>query len=380
MQAKILPHLSRHRPIYIIGLNSGTSADGLDVALVRFSSHNMPEILECRTYGYPDSLRERIIALGEAEFRDGIAWLALDRELGVTMGRIVKRFIKKNKLIDLIGSHGQTIRHLPRGYGKPLTLQIGDAAQIARLSGLTVVSDFRRTDIASGGEGAPMSPILHEALFRTEVKGRAIVNIGGIANVTLLPPIGSSREPQAGDSGPGNMTVDLAMKKLFGIKYDASGRTARKGNVDTAFVSKTLATPYFNLRLPKSTGRELFGQSFLANAISELRGRPPEDIIATLSEITVASIAYFILRFGPKINEIYLCGGGAKNRYFASRLKEIFKGNIVATTDALGYDPDYLEALLWAYLAYCFVSESSVNARYFTGAVKPYIPGKLCLP
>ena len=188
MPAKILPHLSRQRPIYVIGLNSGTSADGLDMALVRFSSQKKPEILECRTYGYPDSLRERIIAFGEAEFRDGIAWLTLDRELGLTMGRIVKRFIKRNKAVDLIGSHGQTIRHLPRGYGKPLSLQIGDAAQIARLSGLPVVSDFRRTDIAAGGEGAPMSPILHEALFRAEGKWRAIVNIGGIANVTLLPP------------------------------------------------------------------------------------------------------------------------------------------------------------------------------------------------
>jgi anhydro-N-acetylmuramic acid kinase len=380
MPAKILPHLSHHRPIYIIGLNSGTSADGLDVALVRFSSHKIPEVLECRTYGYPDSLRERIIALGEVEFRDGIAWLALDRELGVTMGRIVKRFVKRNKVVDLIGSHGQTIRHLPKGYGKPLTLQIGDAAQIARLSGLPVVSDFRRNDIASGGQGAPMSPILHEALFRTEAKARAIVNIGGIANVTLLPPIGSSREPQAGDSGPGNMAVDLAMKKFFGKKYDASGKTARKGNVDTAFVTKMLATQYFDLRPPKSTGRELFGQNFLASAMNELRCRPPEDIIATLSEITVASIAYFILRFGPKIDEIYLCGGGAKNRYITGRLREIFKGNIVDSTTRLGYDPDYLEALLWAYLAYCFVSERTVNARYFTGAVKPYIPGKLCLP
>jgi anhydro-N-acetylmuramic acid kinase len=382
MHPKILPLSNTRSLLYILGLNSGTSADGLDIALTRFTPGKLPEMLDCRTYAYPKLLRKRIIACGESNFRDGEAWLALDRDLGITMGKLVSRFIKniKSVRIDLIGSHGQTIRHLPRETGTPLTLQIGEATHIARITGVSVVSDFRRSDLAAGGEGAPLSPILHEALFRVKEKWRAIVNIGGIANITLLPPKESNQKTLAGDSGPGNMAIDLAMSRYYGKPYDTNGQNARKGSVNTSYVLKTLGSPYFQMRPPKSTGRELFGANFLQNAMNALPDSSPENIIATLSEITVASIAHFILSYTPSMDEIYLCGGGARNRYIVNRLHQIFKGIRIETTAALGYDPDYLEALLWAYLANCFVRGIPVNSGNFTGASKPYIPGKLCHP
>ncbi len=384
MPAKFLPQLLHQKPLYIIGLNSGTSADGFDMAYSRFSRLEKPEILKTRSYNYPDELRNRIIALAEPEFVDGVEWMALDYELGDMFGDAVKQFalrIRKAKgTIDLVGSHGQTIRHLPNKYNKPLTLQVGDPSIIARKSGLPVVADFRRSDIAAGGEGAPLSPILHEALFRVKNKWRAVVNIGGIANITILPPLGKSFKPLAGDSGPGNMLIDLAMRRLFDQSYDVNGYMAQKGIPNIDLINNTLKNPYFKLRPPKSTGRELFGQSFLESVMKELRGRSSEDIIATLSMITVASITDFIKRYGPRVEEIYLCGGGAKNGFIVDHLKSAFKGNVVESTASVGYNPDYLEALLWAFLAYRFITENPIEARSFTGAVKPYIPGKLCLP
>jgi anhydro-N-acetylmuramic acid kinase len=384
MSVKFLPHLLHQKPLYIIGINSGTSADGFDMVYAKFVPSKKPEILKTRSYNYPEELRKRIIALAEPEFVNGVEWMALDYELGDIFGKSAKQFAirirKAGGTIDLVGSHGQTIRHIPTEFNKPLTLQVGDPSLIARKSGLPVVADFRRSDIAAGGEGAPLSPILHETLFRVPNKWRAIVNIGGIANITILPPLGSSHKPLAGDCGPGNMLIDLAMRRLFNQSYDFNGMTAQQGIPNTAFVDSLLDNPYFRIKPPKSTGRELFGQSFLENVMKELRGNPPEDIIATLSTITIASIADFIKRYGPRVEEIYLCGGGAKNRFIMNRLKDIFKGNVVESTVALGYNPDYLEALLWALLAYRFITENPIETRNFTGAIKPYIPGKLCLP
>jgi anhydro-N-acetylmuramic acid kinase len=384
MSVKFLPHLSHQKPLYIIGINSGTSADGFDMVYAKFARSEKPEILKTKSYSYTEEFKKRIIALAEPEFVDGVEWMALDYELGDGYGDSVKRFAagirKAGGRVDLIGSHGQTIRHIPTEFNKPLTLQVGDPSLIARKSGLPVVADFRRSDIAAGGEGAPLSPILHEALFRVRNKWRAIVNIGGIANITILPPSGLSQKPLAGDSGPGNMLIDLAMKKLFNQSYDFDGMTAQQGIPNIAFVDNLLDNPYFRIKPPKSTGRELFGQSFLESVMKELLDNSPEDIIATLSMVTVASIVDFIKRYGPRVEEIYLCGGGAKNRFIMNRLKDVFKGNVVESTVALGYNPDYLEALLWALLAYRFITENPIETRNFTGAFKPYIPGKLCLP
>ncbi len=217
-------------PVYIIGLNSGTSGDGLDAALVQFEKNKPPKVLISETYRYAKRVREDITACGEIDFIDGLRWLELDFELGNIMGRYAERFLsrikKAGKRADLIGSHGQTIRHLPFGFKHSLTLQVGDPSCIAQITGLPVVADFRRSDLAAGGQGAPLSPVLHERLFRHEKRWRAIVNIGGIANITILPPAKLRRSPLAGDCGPGNMAIDLAMKRLFNRAFDRRGCVA----------------------------------------------------------------------------------------------------------------------------------------------------------
>ena len=375
---------AKKKAINIIGLNSGTSADGLDIALVRFSGNKNPEIIKRKTFEFPVELKREIIAAGEPENTNGIDWLKLDSDLGRIIGEYARSFLvslRRARLdADLIGSHGQTIRHLPKDFEHPLTLQVGDPSLIASISGLPVIGDFRRSDLAAGGQGAPLSPVLHQLLFSHQRRWRAIVNIGGISNATILPPKNSSARLVAGDCGPGNMLSDLAMMKLFSQPFDENGETASKGHPPMSVVGLVLQNRYFELAPPKSTGRELFGQQFLDEVMSRLPQALPEDIVATVSEVTVAGIAEFIKRFGSRTEEIYLCGGGAKNKYFIQRLSQAFPGKKISTTDELGYDPDHLESLLWAFLALKFVRQEPIDARYFTGASKPYIPGKLCLP
>jgi anhydro-N-acetylmuramic acid kinase len=376
--------LAKKKTINIIGLNSGTSADGLDIALIKFESNRKPEFVKRKTFEFPAELKRAIIAAGEPENVNGVDWLRLDSDLGRIMGEYAKSFIqslRKGRLkADLIGSHGQTIRHLPKDFEHPLTLQVGDPSLIAAISGLPVIGDFRRSDLAAGGQGAPLSPVLHQLLFSNRRHWRAIVNIGGISNATILPPASSNSKLVAGDCGPGNMLVDLAMQKLYNQPYDMDGATALKGHPPMAVVSRILQNRYFELAPPKSTGREMFGQQFLDEVLSRMASVFSEDIIATVSEVTVAGIADFIKRFGKKTEEIYLCGGGAKNNYFMQRLGQAFPGKLISTTEKLGYDPDHLESLLWAYLALKFIKQEPIEARHFTGAEKPYIPGKLCLP
>jgi anhydro-N-acetylmuramic acid kinase len=330
-------------------------------------------------------LSDKIVAAGESGFCDGIEWLKLDAELGGIMGRSAALFIRHAEArgfrVDLVAMHGQTVRHLPEERHRSLTYQIGDASRVAAITGRPVISDFRRSDIAAGGEGAPLSPILHEALFRHGRKWRAIVNIGGIANATILPPAGAKIRPFAGDCGPGNMMIDMAMKILFDRPYDLNGRVASEGKTNMDVVRQALAHPYFGKKPPKSTGREVFGAAFLESIMEKPSSKASaSDIVATVTEITVEGISDFIRKYSSLTEEIYLCGGGAHNRHIAGRLREELPRISIATTRELGCDPDYLEALLWAYLGYCFIAGKRVGAREFTGAPKSYIPGKLSLP
>lgn len=373
---------SRGAPVYIIGLNSGTSGDGLDAALVRFEKDKPPKVLISETYKYARGVSENIRNCGEHGFSDGLRWLELDSELGNIMGRYAERFLSRiketGKRADLIGSHGQTVRHLPLSPKYPLTLQVGDPSYIARITGLPVVADFRRSDLAAGGQGAPLSPVLHEHLFRHEKNWRALVNIGGIANITVLPPTRSRHSPLAGDCGPGNMAIDLAMMRLFNKAFDKGGRVALSGTPGKRHVSRILRRKFFRLSPPGSTGREQFGRVFVDEIFEKLGRVPRQDVISTITEITVTGIANFLNRFAKRVDEIYLCGGGAKNEYIVSRLRQLFPGSSVETTAALGFDPDYLEAVLWAYLAYCFATKRPIDTSEFTGAATQYISGRLC--
>ena len=375
---------NKTKSLRIIGVNSGTSCDGLDVTLVEFNSHEPPRPLFSKTYAYPQLIRESLLSAGDPVFTDGERWMRLDSELGKIIGDILSGFIarlgKKRLTPHLIASHGHTIRHLPGKKGDSFTLQIGESSQIASLTGLPAISDFRKSDIAAGGQGAPLSPLLHQKLFRSRTRFRAVINIGGIANITLLPPVRSRTKPIAADCGPGNMAIDGAMKIIYGRRYDKNGETALKGNAEKKMVDRILRTKFFKSPPPKSTGREQFGNRFVETIIDRCIGCYPEDIISTLSEITVRAIADFISRYGPNIEEVFLCGGGAGNKYIVSRLSDLLGGIDIFSTSALGYDPDYIEAMLWAYLGYCSARGIRVDSSRFTGATKTYIPGKLCLP
>jgi len=368
-------------PLKILGLNSGTSADGLNFVLAEFRRGALPDVLKARVIPFKRTLRERIIACAELEFADGIQWLSLDSELGHLMGTLTRRYLASLKVtglkVDLLASHGQTIRHIPE---KSLTFQAGNPAIIASMTGLPVVADFRRSDIAAGGQGAPLSPLLHEHLFCHKKKWRAIVNIGGISNITILPPRGSRYRPVAADCGPGNMAIDRAMSMFYGKAYDRDGKIALSGRPSERIVSRIMRLRFFKLPPPKSTGRELYGSGFVDSVLRMSAGFSTEDIISTISEITVRGIADFLRKFAGSVNEILLCGGGTKNAYIISRLCEDFPRCFVESTSVLGYDPEHIEALLWAYLGYLFVTGTPVNARSYTGASRSYIPGSLWLP
>jgi anhydro-N-acetylmuramic acid kinase len=346
----------------VIGLNSGTSCDGLDAALVEFNPGSFPRMVLSKTYGYPKRVRESLLFAGDPDIADGKRWMSIDSEFGKLMGSFTSDFISRLKAKKLY------------------PVQIGNASHLAVLTGLPVISDFRQSDIAAGGQGAPLSPVLHKALFRSDTGFRAVVNIGGIANITVLPPQKSKIQPLASDCGPGNMVIDGAMKIIYGRKFDKKGETALSGNVERKIVNQIARLGFFKIPPPKSTGREQFGNRFTKRLLSQLKGLPPEDIITTISEVTAKSIVDYLYKFAPDVEEIFLCGGGAKNKYIVSRLEE-YLGNVrVSSTSDLGYDPDFIEALLWAYLGYCFVRGIRIDSHRFTGADRTYIPGKLCLP
>jgi anhydro-N-acetylmuramic acid kinase len=376
-----IPETQKKR-LRIIGLNSGTSCDGLDAALVEFHPGEFPRMTFSKTYGYPKKVRESLLFAGDPDIADGKRWMSIDSEFGKLMGKFTSDFISrlKSRKPHFIASHGHTIRHLPGRNKDSMTLQIGNASHLAVMTGLPVISDFRQSDIAAGGQGAPLSPFLHQALFRDKTCFRAVVNIGGIANITVLPPLKSKLKPLASDCGPGNMVIDGAMKIIYGRKFDKKGETALMGNVEWKTVKQIARLGFFRSPPPKSTGREQFGNRFTKKLMSRLRGLPPENIISTISEITAKSIVDYLNKFAPDVEEIYLCGGGAKNKYLVSRLKGYLGDVRILSTSDLGYDPDFIEALLWAYLGYCFVRGIRIDAHRFTGADRTYIPGKLCLP
>jgi anhydro-N-acetylmuramic acid kinase len=363
-------------------MNSGTSGDGLDIALVKFDT-GKPELIKSKTYKYPEALTQKIITYGEPEFDSGVKWLELDFELGQYMGKSATKFInllnRNNYKADVIASHGQTIRHLPNYKSANITYQVGDPSLIALQTGLPVIYDFRKADIAAGGEGAPLSPYLHQYLFSKRNKSIVVINLGGIANITCLPSRKSRKKPLASDIGPGNMIIDACMKSLYKKPYDFNGKIALSGDINNKIVSRLLNKSFFKTPPPKSTGREMFGKLCTDIILTKMKNDKPEDIIATISEITVKSISRFIDKYATDVSSVYLCGGGSKNGFIKNRLRELLPGTTISDTNELGYSPDYLEAMLWAYLGYLFIKGRPVNGSMFTGAKKKYIPGRLCL-
>lgn len=362
-----------------VGLMSGTSVDGIDAALVDFSKPT-PTVLASYYSPYPASLREQILALcrpGTNEIhRLGELDIALANAFADTTITLLKQAQISANNVTAIGSHGQTIRHSPDPKQR-YTLQIGDPNTIAARTGITTVADFRRKDIALGGQGAPLVPAFHHYLFANAAIDRAIVNVGGIANVTLISK--KTEAPIIGfDTGPGNALMDEWINQHQHKRHDEAGAWAASGKINQPLLSMMLSDPYFSLSAPKSTGRELFNLEWLRTHLNTLTVEiSTADIQATLAELTAMTILDAI-KMKMTAGEIYLCGGGAHNTHLLSRITALAAPHFsVNTTEQLGIHPDWVEAIAFAWLAHQTVNKRAGNLPSVTGAKQPSILGGL---
>ena len=360
-----------------IGLMSGTSIDGIDLALVDMSTGH-PETIAHETYPYPPALSNLLHELclpGDNEIdRMGEA----DIELAEVFADAVEDLLHSQKLspadIVAIGSHGQTIRHRP-DLNSPFTLQIGDPNTLAIKTGIDVVADFRRKDIALGGQGAPLVPAFHKALFSSSKKNRAIINIGGIANITWLPKDNGSI--LGFDTGPGNRLLDAWCERHTGKSFDENGQWAAQGSVNSQLLEKLLSHPYINQAFPKSTGREVFSINWVDESLALLEGNiEAEDVQRTLLEFTAQSITLHLEKLG-KVEEVYICGGGAENPVLMNRLQTLLQPIKISSTNALNLPPETVEASAFAWLAYAHIHRIPGNVPSVTGARKEAILGGL---
>ncbi|HZW59339.1 MAG TPA: anhydro-N-acetylmuramic acid kinase [Woeseiaceae bacterium] len=364
-------------PLYI-GLISGTSMDGVDAALVSLGAHRC-NVRATLSAPYEPELRERLYAasrepaafavdrlghldhwVGEA-FRD--AALALLRDSGVPASAITA-----------IGSHGQTVRHQPRA-ARPFTLQLGDPHIIAAGSGVTTVADFRRRDIALGGEGAPLAPAFHHWLWGKSERGTAVLNVGGFANLTILPADESA--VSGFDTGPGNSLMDGWCARHLGKAYDEDGAWAASGKVSDALLEQLLGDEYFRRPAPKSTGFEHFNAAWLDAHLAAAGTLPAADVQATLCEFTARSIADALGRYAPQTERLLVCGGGAHNGQLLLRLAAKLPRATVQTTDAVGIGPDWVEAATFAWLAARCLNRETGNLPAVTGAREAAILGSI---
>jgi anhydro-N-acetylmuramic acid kinase len=351
---------------------SGTSLDGIDAVLVDLSQ-SKPLQLGKNYLPFDDTLKNALLALHLPAHNELHQAQLIGNQLATMYAAAVAPLLAQakssNREIKAVGCHGQTIRHCPEhGY----SVQIGNAALLAELTGITVVSDFRSSDIAAGGQGAPLVPAFHDHVLRHTDIHRVIVNIGGISNVTNLPP----GKPTTGfDCGPGNLLMDAWCMQHLGKPYDDNGAWAASGSVLPALLEKLLDESFFALPPPKSSGRDLFNIAWLEN---KLQGNEvAANVQATLLELTCRSIALAIQKYCSGAKEIYLCGGGAHNQSLLNRLTALLPSSSLATTDMLGVDGDYLEAIAFAWLAQQALHGKPANLPQVTGAKHPCILGAI---
>lgn len=357
-----------------IGLISGTSADGIDAALVDLRGG--AQVIAAATTPYSEALRQAVLALSDPTYPLSLDHLGrVDVEIAEAFADAASSLLAQagvpHREVCAIGSHGQTVRHRPSP-PHPFTLQIGDPNVIAERTGLTTVGDFRRRDVAAGGQGAPLVPAFHSAVFAASGEARTVLNLGGIANVTLLP--GNSDPVRGFDTGPANCLLDLATERWFGRPHDAGGALAAGGRVLAARVDAALADPYFRQQPPKSTGREYFDRGWLDRIFDPERDAPT-DVLATLVEITATSIATAIVREQPATRVVYACGGGIHNRTLMERLAARLHPARLETTAALGIAPDFVEAAAFAWLASRTLKGLPGNLPEVTGARGPRVLG-----
>lgn len=355
-----------------VGLMSGTSVDAIDSALVRCDGDKV-ELLATHLHTIPPKTREAVAALCSSGPDEIERMGALDRELGLLFADATLTLLRRSGhspgQVRAVGSHGQTIRHRPPSGGaggeESFTLQIGDPNTIAERTGITTVADFRRRDVAAGGEGAPLAPAFHAAALSREGVDRAIINIGGIANVTLL----RGKALYAGfDTGPGNTLLDQWVWRHRGESHDRDGQWSAEGEVIPGLLECLLEHPYFDLTGPRSTGREDFNMPWLENCLASLPDASPRDVQATLAELTATGISRAIAGSGLPVSEAYVCGGGAHNTDLMRRLYRKLAPASLSSTAVIGIDPDWVEAATFAWLAHRTLEGLAGNLPEVTGA------------
>lgn len=355
-----------------IGLMSGTSIDSIDAGV--FDLASSCQQVAIHSHPIPKAIREEILALCAEDCSQEVERLGvLDNQLGELFAQACNELLNKHSIcpqtITAIGSHGQTIRHRPESTSA-FSLQIGNANIIAERTGIDTIADFRRRDIALGGQGAPLVPAFHQCLFSSQQENRAIINIGGMANVTLLNRDGSV---SGFDTGPGNVLMDAWIQVHLNKAYDDKGTWAASGKINHALLQEILNEPFFQLQGPKSTGRELFNLAWLNTKLSSL-DISHKDVMATLLEVTAESIWRPLS--DQSIDTLYLCGGGAENNTLVKRLEELSQRPVHNTTK-LDLNPHWVEAAAFAWLAKRFIERKPGNLPSVTGASRPATLGCL---
>jgi anhydro-N-acetylmuramic acid kinase len=379
--------------IRVIGLMSGTSVDGIDAAMVDISGRDLDlkvELVVGATYPYPPQLREKILAVCGGEALSMAEFAELDDAIAQAFAQAVQKIQTNQEPAALIGSHGQTVYHRPAKVGTSkqtslgYSLQLGRGALIANITGIKTISNFRVADIVAGGQGAPLVPRIDAYTLGHPQEARCIQNIGGIGNVTYVPSsMGDWLTKIRGwDTGPGNSLLDLAVQHLSGgtKTYDQNGEWAASGTPCYQLVEQWLQQEYFRMPPPKSTGRELFGVNYLHQCLKEAEAFQlnPNDLLATLTELTAASIVHSYQTFLPQMPQrVLLCGGGSRNLYLKRRIQELLKDISVMTTDEVGLSADFKEAIAFAVLAYWRQLGIPGNLPTATGARKEVLLGEV---
>jgi len=374
----------------VIGLMSGTSGDGVDAALVEITGRKRSlqvKTLAAETLPYPRTLQQRILTASVSGTVGEICHL--NALLGEWFADAALQIIRAAKLrpsdIALIGSHGQTVHHLPHGIQAPgvgairSTLQIAEPAVIAERTGITTIANFRARDVAAGGQGAPLTPAVHALLLRHPRRARLVVNLGGISNVTYIPPDHTEEGIVAFDTGPANMVLDKLVARMTNgrLSMDRDGKMALRGKADSRLLSKLLAHPFLSQRPPKSTGREEFGVTLVEELLAGPQKLSLDDLLATCSAWTAKAVGTSRRWIRGRIDEVVVGGGGVRNRAIMTQLSAVFAPVPVTTFDALGWDSKAFEAVAFAVLAYRTAKGQWGNLPAVTGAAHPVILGAI---
>jgi anhydro-N-acetylmuramic acid kinase len=359
-----------------IGLMSGTSMDGIDAALLRLSGTT--QTLEgSLNYSLPENLQDELRAIAVPGGNEIERMGVLDRRLADQFAQAALQLLTNAGVdpveVSAIGCHGQTIRHRPEG-ANPFTLQIGDPNRIAEITGITTVADFRRRDMAAGGQGAPLAPIFHHALFRSRDEERVVLNIGGIANITVLPaaPDGTVI---GFDTGPGNTLIDAWARRELGQPFDHCGNWAAGGKTNGLWLQRLCADPFFRKPAPKSTGPEYFNLQWVDSVCTGLPPLEKKDMQATLTALTAETVCQAVKAYAPRCRRLIVCGGGVHNNELMRQLQTLLAEISVEDTSAHGLDPDYIEAAAFAWLAKQALENNPVSLPSVTGAARPVILG-----